>query len=621
MEVELAEVRDFLAGHPPFDHLGSEALDLLMGEISIRYLRRTSTVPPRDVDGDFLYMVRKGAMSVIDNQGKLQEKLGEGDYFIPYCDETRDIRLQARTDEDSLVYLAPCDILKRLRKSSPEFDRFFTAGTNERLRRAINRITDEGSPSGSSLMNIEVADLFDPRVIHVDRNTPVKQAAIAMTANGVSSLLITEADKLVGILTDKDLRRRFICEGLSFDTPVSQVMTPDPISIPSDTLGFEALLTMTREGVHHLPVLDQNGLKGILSTTDLIRYQSAHGPYLVREILRAERIEDLQSAAARLPRLQVQMAGSGATSHHIGQVVSSVTDAITQRLLILAEQQLGQPPVAYAWMSGGSQARHEQTSCSDQDNALILSDELRTEHAGYFASLASFVCDGLNACGFVYCPGDAMASNPKWRQPLSTWQRYFETWIDRPEPMALMLSSIFFDLRLVAGDASLFDSLQKSVLKRTKKNKIFLAYMAANALQHRPPLGFFRTFVLISNGEHHNTFDIKHRGLVTITDLARVFALSCASTKVNTLERLKESAARGALSQDGAANLIDALEFIGILRIRHQANQLKHGMAADNYLHPNDLSALERGHLRDAFKVIAEMQSAVDARYQASRFY
>ncbi len=621
MEIELEEIRDFLAEHPPFDHLGEDALDLLMGEISIRYLRRTSQVPPQPDAEDFLYLVRKGALAVLDSKGALLEKLGEGDYFIPFCENQQGEHLQATAEEDTLVYLAPCDILKRLRTSSPEFDQFFSAGTNERLRQAINKITDEGTLNNSSLMNVAVADLFDPRVIHVSQGSTVKESAQVMTDNGVSSLLITEGERLVGIVTDKDLRRRFICQGLSYDTPIEQVMTPDPIHIESETPGFEALLTMTRMGIHHLPVLDDDGLKGIISSTDLIRYQSAHGPYLVREILRAESIDDLKTSAARLPRLQVQLADSGATAHHIGQVISSVTDAITQRLLVLAEQQLGSAPVDYAWVSGGSQAREEQTSYSDQDNALILSDEMKPEHADYFTALAQFVCDGLNSCGYYYCPGEAMASNPKWRRPLARWIAYFNDWIERPQPMALMLSSIFFDLRLVAGHADLFERLQQSVLEKTQQNKIFLAYMAANALKHRPPLGFFRTFVLISDGEHDNTFDIKHRGLVTIVDLARVYALSCGCTEVNTLDRLKECASKGAISHDGAANLIDALEFISILRIRHQANQLKQGLSADNYLPPSDLSPLERGHLRDAFKVISEMQSALDSRYQASRFY
>ena len=77
----------------------------------------------------------------------------------------------------------------------------------------------------------------------------------------------------------------------------------------------------------------------------------------------------------------------------------------------------------------------------------------------YFAALAKLVTDGLDACGYVYCPGDVMASNPKWRQPLKKWKRYFHKWITVPEEKALMHANIFFDLRCIAGSSRLVDEL------------------------------------------------------------------------------------------------------------------------------------------------------------------
>jgi len=331
-------------------------------------------------------------------------------------------------------------------------------------------------------------------------------------------------------------------------------------------------------------------------------------------------LEDLVNASKRLPELQLQLANSGVTALHIGEAISSITDSITIRLLEMAEQELGPPPVPYTWLCGGSQARREQSSHSDQDNALLIGDEMRGEHKAYFTALADRVCDGLNACGFIYCPGEAMASNPSWRQPLKFWNHYFNDWIESPEPKSLMLSSIFFDLRPVYGEASLFKELQQKFLNKTRNNGIFTAYMASNALQFRPPLGFFRNFVLIHAGEHHDTFDIKHLGIVPITDIARVLALSKGLAQINTTERLRAATASNALSAEMGANLEDALEFIASLRIRHQAQQIRLGIEPDNYLPPQDLSELERRHLKDAFSVIQDMQHVLENRYQSGRF-
>jgi CBS domain-containing protein len=377
---------------------------------------------------------------------------------------------------------------------------------------------------------------------------------------------------------------------------------------------------MTRLNVHHLPVTDGDKLLGILSTSDFTRFQSTSAVYLVGDINKANTLEGLVAASARLPELQLQLVKSGATGSQVGQAISAITDAITQRLITMAEAELGPPPVPYAWLVGGSQARREQSSHSDQDSALLISDSMQPEHDAYFKALAERVNQGLNACGYIYCPGEVMAKTHTWRQPLKVWRDYFEQWIERPEPKALMLASVFFDLRALHDPAGLFTDLHAQVLELSRKNRIFIAYMAANALKHRPPLGFFRNFVLIHGGDHNHTFDIKHRGSVPIIDLARVYALSAGLAPINTVERLEAAAASKALSRSGSANLNDAYELIVTLRIRHQAEQIRRGEQADNFLAPEQLSPLERGHLKDAFRLIDTMQESLGQRYQAGRF-
>jgi CBS domain-containing protein len=468
-------------------------------------------------------------------------------------------------------------------------------------------------------MTVEISDLLRMDPITVPADATIQHTAQIMSDNNVSSVMVMDGGNLAGVITDRDLRRRCVAVGRSGDEPASAIMTPNPETIQSNSLMVHALMTMTRLHVHHLPVMKGEDLVGMITATDLARHQSTNSAYMAVDIRKAKSVEDLIKASQRLPSLQMQLSSASATALHIGEAISCITDSITARLLEMAEEKLGKPPVSYVWMAGGSQARYEQSSHSDQDNALLISDDMTAEDEPYFEALAKFVNDGLNACGFVYCPGDAMASNPKWRQPLRVWKQYFASWIEKPEPMALMLSSIFFDLRPVRGNRGLFEQLQREVLNRTRENRIFIAYMAANALQHSPPLGFFRTFVLISGGEHDDTFDIKHRGIVPITDVARVYALSEGLRPVNTTERLRAAVESGAMSREMGENLEDALEFIASLRIRHQADQIRLGEKADNYLPPDDLSVFERDHLKDAFKVIQSIQSTLDSRYQASR--
>ena len=620
MDVELLEIQEFLANQPPFDQLPADTLERLPKRLSVRYFRRGTPFPPTDADQAYLYIVRRGAIDLRNPQGELVGKLAEGDLCVMPCRPAGpETQFQGNTAEDTLVYLLPCSDLQDLRERHATFAEHFEQSVTNRLRRALGNMTDSPT-TGSALMTVQVGDLVRREPITATPGTSIRAAAEIMSEHRVSSLLIMEDGQLKGMITDRDLRSRCVAAGLPTDRPVHEIMTEQLHTVDSSTLGFQALITMTRLNVHHLPVLDGARVAGILTTTDLTRFQSANAVYLVGDVHKAQGIDTLVQISAKIGELQVNLVNGGATADQVGQAVSAITDAITLRLLELGEQELGSPPVPYAWMAGGSQARREQSSHSDQDNALLIADHMKPEDDAYFAALAAFVNDGLNACGFVYCPGDVMAKNPKWRQPLRIWKKYFNTWIQRPEPMALMLSSVFFDLRAIHDPEGLCGELREQVLELSRSNRIFIAYMAANALKHRPPLGFFRNFVLIHGGDHDHTFDIKHRGTVPIIDLARVYALSAGIDEINTLERLEVAAEHGALSKEGSANLIDAAEFIGTLRIRHQAEQLRAGKQADNFLSPDDLSPLERGHLKDAFILINTMQESLGQRYQAGRF-
>jgi CBS domain-containing protein len=213
-----------------------------------------------------------------------------------------------------------------------------------------------------------------------------------------------------------------------------------------------------------------------------------------------------------------------------------------------------------------------------------------------------------------------MAMTAAWRQPLARWREYFHTWIERPEPKALMLTCVFFDQRFVHGARELLDTLRAEVLQRTPGQRIFLAHMVGNALTHQPPLGWLGGIHTIRHGEHEGTIDLKHSGIVPIIDLARIYALAGGITAVSTRERLQAAASSGEITAERTRDLIDALDFLSGLRIQHQARLMAAGQPADNYLRLDELSELERRHLKDAFGVVKDLQGVLEKRYLAGRF-
>ena len=613
MEIELIEVRDFIMAHPPFDVLDKSTLNEITNALTIKYMRRGSVFSELSEADKFLYIIRTGAIEFRDKDNQLTDKLAEGDIY--YSEDTKQNidQAQAISVEDTLLYLLPLAKLNQFRQQNEGFDQHFNQSINERLRNAVE-LTHAADMRDLSAMKLEVSSLTDRKPVIVDSSLSIQSAAQLMTEEQVSSILVTEDDVLKGLLTDKDIRSRCVAQNLSFTQPVSSIMTRDLETVQHKTLLSEALLAMTRKQVQHLPIIKNQVPIGILTSSDIVRHLTTSPTLIATDIYKAHSVKALKKISIRLPELQLQLSLSSATAKHIGEVFSSITDAITCRLIELAEIELGAAPIKYVWAAGGSQARNEQTSYSDQDNALIMSDEYNDEHSDYFKALANFVCDGLNDCGYIYCPGNAMASNDEWRQPIKIWHGYFSNWITEPEPKSLMLSSIFFDLRPVYGDMSLFDELQSKMLGKTKNNQLFISHLIGNALTHKPPLGFFRNFLMVQDDKHKNALNLKHRGIVPIVDIARVVALKYGLKETNTVERLNAALECKGLSSEMHGNLIDALEFISSLRIRHQSEQIRKGVDADNFLPIGELSGLEKSHLKDSFEIIKTMQHFFESR-------
>ena len=623
MDVELLEIRDFLAAHHPFDQLPDGSLSSLVDKIEIRYFKRESTVLEPGQNIDHLHILRSGAVEVTRPDGELLARLGEGDLF-GYRALLRGgkVENQVVSLEDCLVYLLPTAEIDTLCEEHPQIAYFFGVLGEKSLSRAIEYRPEQPDQALTlNLMTTPVSELLARDPITEPPTTSICDVAARMSKHRVSSMLITNDDRLVGIVTDRDLRNRVIARKFDCNRPVSDVMTADPLAVEVGDFAFEAMLLMARNNIHHLPVVDGDTVAGMITATDLTERQAASAVYLVGDIYKQDSIERMRESTAKIPQLLVNLVGAGASAQSVGHVITALGDAVTTRLLQLTEARLGPPPVPYAWIAAGSQARNEQTARSDQDNCLLIDDAFdEAAHGEYFRELSKSVCDGLDACGYIYCPGEMMAMTDEWRQPLATWRGYFDKWVEQPEPKALMLTCVFFDLRCIYGDESLFQQLRDHVIELTRGKSIFLAHMAANALTHQPPLGFFRNFVLIRGGEHDHTFDMKHAGIIPIVDLARVYSLAAGEGAVNTQERLSSALEGSGVSSKGAQDLRDALEFIGHVRLQHQARQVRAGEEPDNFMAPEELSPFDRSHLKEAFAIVRTMQGSLASRFQTSTF-
>ncbi|MCE0733551.1 DUF294 nucleotidyltransferase-like domain-containing protein [Halomonas sp. G15] len=626
MEVEWLEIRQHMGRFPPFDALSDELLDEIAGQVEVAYYRADSDIFVADQEVDVLGYVRSGAVEVSRRNGELYDRRGEGEIFGHFSLlRNHKVRFPIRTLEDSLIYFIPDAVFQRLCEEDEHFADFVEV-ERPRLESAV-----EHQKQQNDMMITRVRKLLTRYPLMLEARTTLQAAAGQISDFGASAVLVLDSPsdnprytfrdseerawQVRGILTDSDFRRT-VAEGRPPDTPIGEVVSDRLVAIQSDESVHEAMLTMLRNNIHHLPVMHRRSPVGIVHLSDIIRYETHSSLYLVSNIYSQSTAEGLAKLAPDVRAAFVRMVEDGADSRMIGSALSTIGRSFTRRLLELAEEELGPPPVAYCFMAMGSMARNEQTLVTDQDNALVLSDDFDPKaHDDYFLALAKRVSDGLAACGYSYCTGDIMATNPRWRQPLSVWKGYFQDWIRDPTPERLLHSSIFFDLDAVFGENAYVEQLQDLIATQAPQSRLFLAAMARNALNRTPPLGFFRTFVMEKDGKHNNSINLKRRGTAPLTDLIRVHSLACGSRAQNSFERLDDIDQTQLLAQGVSAKLRHALEFLTMARIRHQVIDIQHERTPDNNIEPENVSDSERHTLKDAFQVLSNAQKFLKFRY------
>ncbi|WP_418318807.1 DUF294 nucleotidyltransferase-like domain-containing protein [Piscinibacter sakaiensis] len=628
MQDEQIEVLEFLRRYPPFDGLPEEALEKVARSVDVRYFKAGTPIVEFGQQAEYWHVVRSGAVEVFRRDGSLYNRLTEGGYFgeAGLLQQRKRVRFPVTAIEDTLLYLIPETVFTDLFENNEGFADLVEVEDRTRLRQVVSRREES-----NQLLSATVDHLLGRELVTLDASATALDAARLMAEQRVSSLLIvdpavttgngaTASGGLVGIVTDRDIRNRLVAEGLSYDTPVSRIMSADLVTIEHNQLVFEAMLQMLRRNVHHLPVLRRQQPIGVVALSDVLHYESRSSLFVVSSIFRQTNVDELAALTSDVRASFLRMVQEDASSRMIGSSMAVIGRSFKQRLLELGEAEFGPPPVPYCFLALGSMARHEQLVVTDQDNAMVLDNRFDPAlHDDYFSRLASFVSDGLARCGYSYCTGGVMATNSQWRQPLRVWEAQFSRWIEQPTAQSLLDSNIFFDIDGVWGRVEWAERLRALIAQKAKGQSRFLASMARNALLRTPPIGFFKDFVVEADGRHSQAINLKRRGTAPMTDLIRIHALSIGSQSLNSFERLQDVIAANVLPPGRGQDLHDTLEFISTVRIRNQADDLAAGLEPGNSIEPDKLSAFERKNLRDAFMILAEAQTFLKFRYQPGR--
>jgi PAS domain S-box-containing protein len=462
----------------------------------------------------------------------------------------------------------------------------------------------------------ESLDTLGRDVMICSMQTPIEQLSRLMTERKITAALVaSENNTVIGIVTDHDLRARVLAENLDLQTPVHTIMSSPITKISEHALIYEALMRMEEKGVRHLAVEDQNGqIVSVIDSKSLIQFQR-YGPIvLTREVARAGTVNQVAKQTKRMPVLAKTLLDSSARPRHVTNMVSSICDAATERLVDLAIQELGPPPTHFAFIAMGSQGRKEQTLLTDQDNGILYAltpQDDAQQVQEYFLQLGQRVCDGLNHAGYPYCRGQVMANNPRWCRSLPDWQSDFETWVQKSEPQEIIYLSTFFDFRIVVGDTALTNALRHTIHTVLAEQPGIFYHFAQNALLYKPPLRLLGS-LYIGTGDTENAGEINLKdAMMPIVGFARLYALRHQISQTHTLERLEALAERSHILSTSRDEIISAYDFLMQIRLQSQLKALQEGQPLRNTIHPSQLGSMQQESLKQAFSQISAVQKKI----------
>ncbi|NDY70560.1 hypothetical protein DO021_02595 [Desulfobacter hydrogenophilus] len=464
------------------------------------------------------------------------------------------------------------------------------------------------------LMNQPISQFAKP-IVKSNLQTTVTEAASLMERKKMNLIFIADNDKMLGVVNDSDLRKRVLAKGKDGKSPVVEVMTSPIICISNAALLYEVVLEFRKQNVSHLAIKnDENEIIGVLSREDILEIQHNSLSYILREIEYAENVNELKKIYDKIPVLVNALMESGNKTELITHIITSVSDAITNRIVTFALEDHGEPPCRFAFVALGSEGRKEQTIATDQDNAIIFEDvgeNNAQKIKNYFLKFAETVNNHLAHVGYELCIGEIMAKNPKYTLSLSDWKKQFTSWINTPKPQNILDTTVFFDFRCIYGDNFFTDELRKHINLLIDKKAVFVYLLAQTVIRYKSPLNMFGNIA----GGDNETFDIK-KILLPIVTFIKVFSLQGKIAETNTLRRLEQLLNQNVVQKPMYEELTQAYNFLMGLRFQTQTNALKEFRKPDNIINVENLTEIEKSTLKKVFSLISEMQTKLNLEFK-----
>ena len=607
----MQEQKKFISNIHPFNNLNTFELDDLVEDLDIVYFKANSIVQAQDSNPEFLYFVLKGLIQEI-NDDEVLSVYSKGEIF----DSVSLIKNYSKNSfvaiEESICYALKKERFMQILSSNQQLENYFFQSISDKLN---NNILNEKNKDMANIMIAKVKDAKVHKAVIVDTNKTIFEAAKIIKQEKIPTLLLKDENGEMYIVTDSDFRQKVILNRMDYDDLVVKIASKGLIYINEDDFLFNAQLQMAKHGLKRVVVKnDYDEIVGILDQISLSSFFATNTFAVSNQIINAETLEELKEASHSFIKIIKSLNAKGVKIEFISKLINQLNKKLLDKLYkILAPKELiGKSCLVVM----GSEGRAEQILRTDQDNALIISDDcsISEEKLREFTHLFT---ETLVDFGFPRCEGNIMVSNPYWCRKQSDFKELIYEWVNSPSGDNFMNIAIFYDALCVSGDIEIIKELKNYLFKISSNSQSFYTNFARVINSFDVPLGFFDGFVFNSKDEKHkDEIDIKRGGIFIIVQGIRSLSIQNRVLNTNTIKRINSLKELKVLDDESAKELIMAFNILNSLKLKASLEKLDKKEKIDNFVNPNRLTIMEKDLLKESFKIVNKLKKRLENHFK-----
>lgn len=611
--MSIQEQINFLKTIYPFDQLNKTQIEKFSQNLDIMYFKKNQIIQEKDKNPENLYLIMKGIVQE-KNSEEVLSIYSINEFFDPISLIENYSKNTFITTEETICYALPRKIFLKILHENHKMESYFFQSISEKLN---NNTLHEKNKELANMMIAKVKDANVHKAIIVPFKTTIYEAAKTIKEHRVPTLLLKDEKDEIYIVTDSDFRQKVILNRMDFDDCVGKISSTGLIYINENDFLFDAQLIMSKHGLKRLVVKNNsNEIVGIIDQISLSSFFATHTFSVSNEIDKAQTLEELKNTSKSFLKIIKSLNAKGVKIAFITKLVNQLNKKLIDKIfeLLAPKELLGKS----ALIVMGSEGRAEQILKTDQDNALIISDDcsLNDEQIHDFARKFTEI---LVEFGFPRCEGNIMVSNPYWCRRFSDFKELIYSWVMGKTGDDFMNLAIFYDAICASGDRTLLTSLKEYLFKVGSNSQSFYMNFAKIITSFDVPLGFFDGFVFNNeNKKHKNEIDIKRGGIFILVQSIRTLSLENKLFRTNTIKRIKELNKLNIIDDEFSKELEEAFNFLASVKLKSNLQNLDAGKEINNYVNPEDLNTMEKDLLKDSFKIVNKLKKKLEYHYKLS---